>query len=500
MAGDGTLAVSFQRVLEVARRVTGGTGISAGVVLRAEMLWTGTSGESQAGVPIDGEMLFDVASVGKTFIAALVLQLAEEGRLSLDDPLRRWLPPIPHVDPSITVRQLLGHTSGVFDFVEHPRSPFRVAFGAIDFAEVSSPEQVVFDLAGEPYFRPGEGWHYSSTNYVLLRMIAVKAAGSTAADELRRRFIQPLKLSHTVVLDSAAAPPASFRVAHQWWDAQDDGRLDDVSDRPTAWMATRSPAMVYMSAADLARWSQALYDGTVLRPRSLGQMLTFRRPAPGEPYSGFGLGTGEFRIGGTPLWGHLGWGYGYTTAMFYVPDGRTSIAVLINDNNMACIHGAALGLWALTEIEQHKARSLGLAAGAILLLSPLAAYPLAAVSRRLRRRGRHTVAHSQRRIPRAARWLAMATPLFVSAATMGYVACTVKPEGPLAWNDGTGLVRAVIVLGVASLASSSAMAVFALVAWARRQASPGERIHYTLAALSAGFLVQQLAAWGLPPF
>ena len=88
------------------------------------------------------------------------------------------LPPLPHVEPSITVRQLLGHTSGVFDFVEHERSPFRVPYAAIDFAAVSSPEQVVVDLAGEPYFPPGQGWHYSTTNYLLLRMIAEEVSGA----------------------------------------------------------------------------------------------------------------------------------------------------------------------------------------------------------------------------------------------------------------------------------------------------------------------------------
>lgn len=148
-------------------------------------------------------MLFDVASVGKTFIAALIFQLAGRGAY-LSTPWEGGCRPSRTSTRLSPLRQLLGHTSGVFDFVEHPRSPSRVPFTAIGFAEVSSPARVVFDLAGDPYFRRGEGWHYSSTNYVLLRMIAVKATGSTAAEELRRRFIEPLQLRHTVVFRQRA--------------------------------------------------------------------------------------------------------------------------------------------------------------------------------------------------------------------------------------------------------------------------------------------------------
>jgi len=480
-------------VLDIARSVTGGRGISAAVILPGETLWAGTSGQSHAGVPIDGQMLFDVASVGKTLVAALILQLTEEGRLSLDDRVGGWLPPIPEVDPSITVRQLLGHTSGLFDFVEHESSPFRVPFEAIDFAEVSSPERVVFDLAGKPYFRPGQGWHYSTTNYLLLRMIAERVTGAPVAQEVRRRFLEPLR--HTVVLDSAAPVPASFQVAHPWWDADGDGRPDDISDRPTAWMATRSPAMVYMSAADLARWGRALHDGTVLGTESLHELTAFRRPAPGEPYSGFGLGTGEFRLGGTSLWGHLGWQYGYTTAMFYAPGSGASIAVLVNDNNMAAIHAAAIGLWVLTEVQQQKARSVVLALAAALFCSPIVLLPIAAA---LSRHRRPQTSARPPSMPPLAGLVAVVAPFAFVAAAVAYIAYGVSPEGPLAWTGATPLARSVVSLGLLCLALSVVMAVLAAVAWIRRQGAPRWRLYYTLVAMAALVLLHQLTAWGLP--
>jgi hypothetical protein len=257
--------------------------------------------------------------------------------------------------------------------------------------------------------------------------------------------------------------------------------------------------MVYMSAGDLARWSRALHDGTVLGPGSLREMLAFRRPAPGEPYSGFGLGTGEFRIGGTSLWGHLGWHYGYTTAMFYAPGRGTSIAVLINDNNMPAIHAAALGLWVLTEMSEQKARSFALALAVAVLFSPLVLSPLAAVARRLRPT-MLAVRRPSLRIPPPARGVALVAPLLFAAATGAYVAYGVNPEGPLAWSGGTHLARAVLVLGVLSVASCLTLAVLAVVAWAQRQGRLRERAHYSLVALAALFLVQQLATWSLPPF
>ena len=170
-------ARGLERVLSLAVRVTGGTGASAAVIVPERGAWSGASGISEPGVPVTPDMLFDVASIGKNYLAALVLQLVQEGKLGLDDPLRKWLPDYENIDGAITVRQLLNHTSGIHDFVEHPQSPFRTPFDAIDFGAASSPEEVVSTLVGAPYFAPGDGFRYSSTNYVLLRMIVEEATG-----------------------------------------------------------------------------------------------------------------------------------------------------------------------------------------------------------------------------------------------------------------------------------------------------------------------------------
>lgn len=248
-------AKDLQRVLNALSKHRPGRGVSAAVIVPGQGTWSGVAGHSHPNTPMSADMLFDIASIGKNFVAVLILQLAEEGKLSLEDPLSKWLPDYPHIDNTAAIRQLLNHTSGIFDWVEHPKSPFRVPFSSIDHGTASSPDEVVRTLVSEPYFSPGAGYHYSTTNYCLLRIISEKATGSKVSIELERRFLKPVNLNHTVVLDSDKPIPDNFQIAHNWWDTNGDTVLDDVSSKPITWIATRSPAMVYSTAEDLAMWS-----------------------------------------------------------------------------------------------------------------------------------------------------------------------------------------------------------------------------------------------------
>jgi D-alanyl-D-alanine carboxypeptidase len=295
-------------------------------------------------------MLFDVASVGKTFTAALVLQLAEEGTLSLDDPLHKWLPDFPHINNNATIRQLLNHTSGISHIAEN-RQFWQSVFAKPDSLWV--PEGVL-TFVPEPRFPPGGGWHYSSTNYVLLGMIIEQATASTLSVQLRNRFLIPLELNNTFPsLDSDARGSREF--AHAHYDLNGDGKLDDMGSlsRNSLFSSAWAAGPVVSTAEDLARWAEYLYGNRVLRNESLDQMTDFYRPTPGEPFlSGYGLGTAELRaelLGGEKVWGHLGWQPGYMTAMLYFPDHSVSMAVLINDNNEKCITSIAVGLWGVVK-------------------------------------------------------------------------------------------------------------------------------------------------------
>jgi D-alanyl-D-alanine carboxypeptidase len=491
----------LQAAVHLARRLAHGTGVSAAVIVEGEGRWSGASGSSDPDTPIRPDMLFDVASVGKNLLAVLVLQLAEEGRLALDDPVRKWLPDHPNVDGAIAIRQLLDHTSGAFDFVEHPRSPFRIPFDAIPFDEPSSAEATLRDLVGEPYFPPGQGWHYSTTNYVLLRLIVERATRSTVRRELHERFLGPLALDRTVILDADNTSLGPHAAARPWFDVDGDGALEDISGRGRAWMAGRSPAMVFSTAEDLARWSQALYTGRLLRSGSLEEMLRFHRPTPGEPYSGYGLGTGEFRIGGREVWGHLGWQYGYAAAMLFVPARSTSITVLVNDNNLSCIGLTFLGLWTIVEYESAKGAFLVGAAVTLLALSPLLVWPSGALLGAIRRWRRHEPprAPGARRGPffDRGRLAAVAfAPVFLAVSLL-YLAHSANPEGPIAWAGGSSGVRAMLVLSAAGAVLSLLLLLASVRGWRRRGWSLAGRLHFTLVALASLAVVWSWHALGI---
>jgi len=435
-------------------------------------------------------MLFNIASIGKNFVAILVCQLAQEGRLSLDDPLSKWLPDYPNIDKAITIRQLLNHTSGIFDWVRHPQSPYARPFHTIVFDEVSSPEEVVTRLVSEPYFPPGGGYHYSSTNYTLLGMIVREATGSTVAEEIRERFLKPLQLNHTFVLDAETRVPETMRVAHAWWDVGGDGTPDDVTSRPTTWIATRSPALMYSTAEDLARWSQALYGGQVLNRTSLEQVLAFHRPtptAPGGPLAtGYGLGTQEFRSGGVEMWGHLGWQVGYTSSMLYVPKRSASIVVLINDNNMMLINVAAIGLLTVMEYHFDTVRFIVLLGCGLLLLSMFFLWPLSYAVHSLGRRGTGAEAPTvmERRRARTARWFACLAGFAIAVTAVLYIGYSLNPATRQGWSGGTPIVRSFIAVSIVSAAIALGLVVFAIRVWKDKLWSITWRVHYTLVTLA----------------
>jgi D-alanyl-D-alanine carboxypeptidase len=124
----------LQDVIDSELESNNGTGVSVAVVIPGYKTWCGISGMSDpsASQTVQSDMLFGIASIGKNYVAALVLQLAEEGQLNLEDTVDNWLPSFPNIENTITVRQLLNHTSGIFDFVKHPESPYAISFESLD--------------------------------------------------------------------------------------------------------------------------------------------------------------------------------------------------------------------------------------------------------------------------------------------------------------------------------------------------------------------------------
>ena len=306
-------------------------GLSAAVLAPGFAIWSGAAGNTApGGPPVTVQTLFDVGSVAKTFQAALVLDLAEKGILGLDDPVSKWLPPLENVDGAITVRQLLNHTSGVFNVFEHPEFPWVGA--EVDYAREWLLEEVFSRFVLGPYGPPGTVQRYASTNYRLVTAVVERATGLPFPQAVRDRFLGPLGLDHTR-MTMGAWPPGHLSVAHPMVDADEDGTLDDLMGRPRTWIASLTHPVLFSTPTDLVRWLSALFrDRTVLSANSLEAMLTVPEPPRPDPEGGrYGLGVVDFsEVLGVEVLGHGGSSLGYSAAALYFPELETAVAWAVN--------------------------------------------------------------------------------------------------------------------------------------------------------------------------
>ncbi len=322
-------------------------GISAAVIVPGYAPWVGVSGSSYPGQPLTPEMLFHMGSIAKNFEAALALQQAQEGKLDLDAPLSTWLPPLPTVDPRITPRQLLNHSSGLYNVFEHPDFPW--VGPDVAYARAWELEEVFARFVGEPYGAPGDVQYYSSTNYLLLTAILEQTGGLPVPQQIERGFLRPLGLESTFVSMGALPPPPAL-IAHPWIDIDGDGRLEDLSGTPQTWMATSTHPVLYATPLDMARWMMFLYgEGRVLPPEGLQEMLAVPQTAVPDPGGGkYGLGVIDFsEILGMLAIGHGGSALGYAAGALYLPEQQIALAWAINtgESPPGLAEGLMNGVW-----------------------------------------------------------------------------------------------------------------------------------------------------------
>jgi D-alanyl-D-alanine carboxypeptidase len=309
--------------------------VSAAVEFSDGTVWTGVSGLADVGAerPVTPDTAFSYASMTKTFVAALVLDLAADGRFDLETPVVELLPDVA-VDARITVHHLLDHTSGLHDYFLAP---------GIDPALQGAPAAVwtaqqALTWVRRPYFAPGTGWRYSNTNYLLLGLIVERITGTDLATALRTRFLGPLGLRHTYVqgLEGPAGPVSrGYRFRGADIAAPPIDLSDGSSIMPFTSVVTAAGGAGAMAgtAADAAHWARLVYGGDVLDPESLALMVGdvevvagYRPPVP------YGLGVQAFTIDGHPTLGHSGRFLGFRGAMRYVADEDLSVAVLTNQS------------------------------------------------------------------------------------------------------------------------------------------------------------------------
>ena len=268
------------------------------------------------GTPVSPATNFRLASVSKQFTAAAILLLAEDGRLSIDDPLKKWLPGLPAVADAMTLRQLLSHTSGLLDYEDLMDPADTRQVHDIDVLHLLQKEN-------RTYFAPGSSYRYSNSGYALLALVVGKASGSDFASFLRQRIFLPLGMTATFAHQDGVdeVPERAYGYS------QIDGHWQRTDQSTTS--AVLGDGGIYSSIDDLARWDAALYDERLLRRASLQQAFSAATatPEPDVPHYGFG-----WRINGDALW-HSGESIGFRNVIVRYPKQKLTVVVLSNRND-----------------------------------------------------------------------------------------------------------------------------------------------------------------------
>lgn len=332
-------------------------GISACINVDGLAIWQGATGfaarniDAQnnllpGGTPFKTDTLSRIYSITKTFTAALVLELAREGAFSLDEPVSKYLPLIttvnPDLNPNVTLHQLLAHESGYSDYTDEMNLQIAVAY---DPTHIWTPyEMLSFVHQIAP---PGTERRYSSTNYVLLGAVIEAATNKPVEQHFRERFFNPLGLSSMYLGGRETIGNRGNLAAPH----------DNISDFDPIFLATGQPIFpdtitnisrfpmdaivslaftggaIVSNVADVARWGNALFGGRATSQATIDTMANSISPYPDEDgdYMGYGVFSNK-RISETDSFiGHNGRAVGYKSIMFYQPDRKMTIAVLIND-------------------------------------------------------------------------------------------------------------------------------------------------------------------------
>ncbi|GCD97769.1 serine hydrolase domain-containing protein [Embleya hyalina] len=295
------------------------------------------------GAPVRADGRFRIGSVTKTFVATTVLQLVGEGRLGLNDPVARHLPGLlPKVagkDSTITVGQLLKHTSGLWDPTNEPGglfpdidSPeaFRAWVAQGGLVRTYTPRQIVVAAVGDPnvpgsghapYFEPGAGWAYSNTNYVLAGMLIEKITGRTYAQEIDRRILRPLGMRQTSFPGTSTRIPGIH--AHSYWYLSPNEAMDVTRTNPS-WGGAAGEMI--STTDDLLRFHRALLAGRLLRPAQMREMRDAVPTSTTPDALRYGVGLARLQLSCTVVWGHNGGIFGYSTQLWGNSDRQLALS------------------------------------------------------------------------------------------------------------------------------------------------------------------------------
>lgn len=268
----------------------------------------------------DTNTIFRTASITKQFTAVSILQLADEKKLRLDDPLEKYFPELPNAK-KITIRNLLNHTSGIWQQERDEDFPFPIE------QEVPVNLHISYIQKNKPYFEPGEKWGYSGNGYFILGLIVEKVTNVSLETYMRSKIFEPLGMKNS----GLAGSTTQYQNSAQGYGIE-NGK--PYKEKDTNMATYKGAAALYSTVEDLFIWNEALHSGKVLSKKAYQEMISPYQFTNGfVPFVGYGFGLGIEDIAGHPTIGHPGQLYGFHADILRLPDDNITYIFLSNVNN-----------------------------------------------------------------------------------------------------------------------------------------------------------------------
>jgi D-alanyl-D-alanine carboxypeptidase len=321
------LNAGIQQILDADRELYGIPGIQVSVLCPEDTVprdFVSGSTTVEGDTPLQPTHIFQLGSETKSFVAVTLLQLESQGLLSLDDPLGKWLTDIPESWRSITIRQVLNHTSGIYNYTDVLEEKY-LAGETIEMTKNWSSKELLELVENRPfYFPPGQGWHYTNTNYVLAGMVIEKITGQPVGDVLMTRWVQPLQLSSMLYVPHLFPDSLLNNVAHGY---SDRGYFVDEPKDVTFYTNSWANAAGSMDGTshDVALWLRHLVRGELLPQSAMTELASLVDLYDGQPLptntQAAGNGLGIFQdsdLFNERAWWHLGGTLGYMSLMVWL--------------------------------------------------------------------------------------------------------------------------------------------------------------------------------------
>lgn len=289
-------------------------------------------------IPLTNDSQYQIGSITKSYITAIILQMEGEGRyhFSIDDPLEKFLPEYSQWQ-GVTIRQLMNMTSGIPSYSNDEN--FANTFLDNPYRDMSPTELVGFVAQQSLLFKPGTQWDYSNTNYLLLGMIIEKLTGHSLTDEINHRLIAPLHLTHTIYAPFKPTPDLLKQMVHgySYRRTDDTSRLPlglDVTNFSLSWAG--AAGAIVSNAEDVAKWAKALYTpGVVLNAAQWAKLTQIVSMRTGQPMTtptqqdpaGFGMGIGYGFFPGIGKAVYTYEGMTFAGRGFYIEDPATGLVI-----------------------------------------------------------------------------------------------------------------------------------------------------------------------------